>query len=58
MTTKKKLYKCAVNGCLGRRGKYIALCGKVKCGSESYCGAHGNSKCVHRIEVKENKNGN
>lgn len=53
----KKQYKCAVDGCLGRRGKYIAMCGKIKCGNDSMCGAHGSTKCEHKIEIKEKNNG-
>ena len=42
------IYKCKVNGVVGRMGKYTALCVKIKCGSDSICGAHGNKKCEHK----------
>ena len=45
----KQIYSCKVNGNLGRVGKYGAVCGKVKCGDESRCGAHGNFKCKHKV---------
>lgn len=51
----KTIYKCAVNGSLGmtaiHKGKRIgAICGKIKCGPDSICGAHGNTKCKHKIK--------
>jgi len=37
-------YKCAVNGCVSLN----AMCGAIKCGSDSICGAHGNTRWVHK----------
>lgn len=48
----KLIYKCKVNGIVGRQGRYSAVCGKIKCGSGSICGAHGNTKCVHKEKVE------
>ncbi len=49
------IYKCKVGGDLGRTGRYVAICGKSKAGGG--CGAHGNTKCEHKIkEYKQGKN--
>lgn len=40
----KVFKKCAVNGVLAPNG----ICGKVKCNDLSQCGAHGNTKCIHK----------
>lgn len=44
-------YKCKVDGVLGKVGKYSAICGKIKCGDDSICGAHGNKKCEHKVRL-------
>lgn len=46
----KVIYKCKVNGCLGRVGKCFALCAKSGIGDK--CSAHGNYKCEHKVKVK------
>lgn len=58
----KLIYKCAVDGSLGMtamyRGRKIgAICGNIKVGSDSICGAHGNFKCRHKVK-KPNTCGN
>ena len=49
MKPKKRKYKCKVNGCLGPN----AMCGSISVGSDSICFAHGNTKCRHKIKIKE-----
>lgn len=51
----KIIYKCKVNGIVGRMGKALACCPKIKCGSESLCGAHGNTKCVYKVKREVSK---
>ena len=46
----KQIYSCKVNGVLGRRGKYVDICGKIKVGDAYRCGAHGNLKCHHKVK--------
>jgi|GEM_PF-5277245 len=54
MSNKSKvIYQCNVNGVLGKAGKAIALCGKHKI--KGGCGAHGNTKCVHKVATNESK---
>lgn len=53
MSKKKIIYKCKVDGGLGRVGKYGAICGKSKVGGG--CGAHGNTKCEHKVRVEKSK---
>lgn len=48
------IYKCAVNGDLGRVGKYGAICAKSN--ARGGCGAHGNTKCIHKIKSEVEKN--
>ena len=45
--------KCAVDGNLGRVGKYGAICGSISVNGKSECRAHGNKKCKHRIKWGE-----
>lgn len=47
----KIVYQCAVNGVVGKAGKAIALCGKHKL--KGGCGAHGNTKCEHKVRVEK-----
>jgi len=47
----KVIYQCKVDGALGRVGKYGAICGKSKVGGG--CGAHGNTKCEHKVRVEK-----
>lgn len=54
----KNIYKCAVDGNLGRVGKYGAICGKIKVCSGSLCGAHGNTKCKHKSKVNPSEQNN
>lgn len=44
----KVIFKCKVDGYLGRRGVYGAICGHIKVNG-SICGAHGNKKCEHKV---------
>ena len=46
----KIIYKCKVDGVVGRQGRYTAICGKIKFGNDSVCGAHGNTKCTHKVK--------
>ena len=49
----KLIVKCAVNGVLsqGFVGKKLisGLCGSIKVGDKSICGADSNFKCVHKV---------
>lgn len=47
----KIVYQCAVNGVVGKAGKAIALCGKHKL--KGGCGAHGNTKCEHKVRLEK-----
>lgn len=47
----KVIYKCAVNGNLGRIGRYGAICAKSN--ARGGYGAHGNTKCKHKIRLIE-----
>lgn len=53
------IYKCSVNGNLGsvRYGRRTlgAICGKIKVGEGSICGAHGNTKCEYKIKEVRNE---
>ena len=42
----KVIYKCKVDGDLGRIGKFGAMCAKYKLNGD--CGAHGNKKYEHK----------
>ncbi len=53
MRKDKVIFKCKVGGYLGHVGKYAALCGKIKVGNDDICGAHGNTKCEHRVKVTQ-----
>lgn len=54
MINKRKIiYQCNVNGVLGKAGKAVALCGKHKL--KGGCGAHGNTKCEHKVATNEIK---
>ena len=51
----KIIFKCAVNGITGSmpmgRGRVAyAMCGSIKVGDKSICGAHGNYKCKHKVK--------
>ncbi len=43
-------YICAVGGVLGKRGKLIGMCSKIKCGSDD-CGFDG--ECDHKLQKCE-----
>jgi len=47
----KVIYKCKVNGSLGRVGKYSSMCGLSRMGG--FCGAHGNKKCQHKERAEK-----
>ena len=51
---KKVIYQCKVEGYLGRVGKYSAICGKHKVSGG--CGAHGNTKCEHKVKANQPTN--
>ncbi|AUR84155.1 hypothetical protein NVP1049O_46 [Vibrio phage 1.049.O._10N.286.54.B5] len=46
------IFKCTVNGVLSQEfigNKLVSgICGKIRVGDRSICGAHGNTKCVHK----------
>ena len=44
MNKTKIKYKCAVDGNVA----IGAICGKISCGSESICMAHGNNRCIYK----------
>lgn len=44
----KLIYKCKVNGVVGKVGKAFAMCSKSGIGDR--CAAHGNVKCKHKIK--------
>ena len=50
----KVIYKCAVNGILEHkmigRKKVMGICGKIKVGDESICGAGDDIECKHKIK--------
>lgn len=43
----KPIYTCAVNGNLGRSGKYLAMCGRIGVNT-NICRAEG--KCEHKVK--------
>ena len=47
----KKQYKCKVNGCISN-GNIKGICGHKIVGNNDKCGAHGNTKCEHKIIAK------
>ena len=42
------IYKCKVDGVLGRFGKSWGVC--AKSGVNGRCAAHGNFKCEHKVK--------
>ncbi len=46
---KKFKYICEVGGVI-RVGPHVGICSKSIC-STNGCGAHGNTKCKHKIQV-------
>lgn len=42
------IYKCKLDGVVGRRGKHVGMCGYIKCGSKSLCGAPVTVECHHK----------
>lgn len=55
MIVDKVIVKCAVNGIVGRIGKVLGLCGYVKCGDKSLCGAPPDYVCKHKLTEPNNK---
>ncbi|ALS32634.1 hypothetical protein PTRA_a1418 [Pseudoalteromonas translucida KMM 520] len=53
LSMSKVIYQCSVNGVIGKAGKAVALCGKHKI--KGGCGAHGNTKCAHKVVTNEIK---
>ena len=47
----KVIYKCKVDGMLGKVGKYGAIC--AKSGVNGRCAAHGNYKCEHKTKERK-----
>ena len=52
MDNLKVIYKCKVNGVVGRYGKLIAMCPKIKVGDSGLCGKSGECDWGYKIEVK------
>lgn len=58
MDNLKVIYKCKVNGVVGRHGKLTALCPKIKVGDSGLCGESGECHWGYKIEVKSAKSVN
>lgn len=52
MNNNNVIYKCKVNGIVGRQGKYSAMCPKIRVGDSGLCGESGECHWGHKIEVK------
>ncbi|MCH9645651.1 MAG: hypothetical protein K0U08_03300 [Proteobacteria bacterium] len=47
-------YKCLSNGVIAHKGQ-AGICGYNIVGDNSLCGAHGNTKCPHKVKRKLDK---